>query len=343
MWHLKHPSIDDLNKYNNLLLPSLMASIDGSNNQPIKNTLLPTMQDGSKDDSILKRLLNATPKELYMLTNQLMNILVAGYNDAEFESYLEAKNTRTINRNPQQVSLYNKYDSILTDLSDIFDYKQKISSNKSRAYTISGIKGRNSCTYCNRQYTQTIVRNGGANNDNRIARPQFDHWFSKELFPLMSLSFFNLIPSCSICNSSAKGNAIFRFNTHVHPYIQTKTNPDFNFSYKAKTNGKWEVDIENATDLRENNMIDDFHLREVYKYHSDLELKDILDFSYANNETYLNTLLNQIMMKFPQKSKEDIYRMFFGTELKEDKFLDRPISKLKFDILKKLGITDIFD
>lgn len=341
MWHLKHPRINDLNTYENLLLQPLIDSIDVFNNQLIKNTLIPTMQDGSRDDSILKKLLSSTPTDLYRLNNQLMSNLVVGYNDMEFEDYLDAKRAR--NRNPQQESIYNKYYTILMNLSAIFNYDAKISNSKAKAYAISEIKGRNSCTYCNRQYTQTIIRNGGTNNDNRIARPQFDHWFSKELFPLMSLSFFNLIPSCSICNSSAKGSAIFRFNTHIHPYLQTKPNPDFNFSYKAKANGKWEIEIENTVDLREKNMIDDFHLGEVYKYHSELELKDILDFSYANNETYLNTLLNQVMVKFPQKSKEDIYRMFFGTELKEDKFLDRPMSKLKFDILKKIGIIDFFD
>ena len=340
MWKLKQPTSGQLDKYKKKLLSPLKGSVNNTGNLLIKNTLLPMRQDGSEDESILIRLLTNSPKELYLLNNQLMNALIPNYDDTEFEDYIKAKAAK--NKSPQQESLYKKYHDPLANLSEIFNYKKKISKQKPRSYMISQMKGRNSCTYCNRQYTQTIIRNGGTNDDNRIARPELDHWFSQKLFPLMSLSFFNLIPSCSICNSTAKGNSIFRFSTHIHPYLQTVSNPKFNFTYKIGINQKWEIDIENDTDLREKNMIDDFYLKEVYKFHSELELKDILDFSYGNNETYLETLFNQILKKFPMKTKEDVYRMLLGTEFHEDNFLDRPMSKFKYDILKKLRVINNF-
>ena len=35
---------------------------------------------------------------------------------------------------------------------------------------------------------------------------------------------------------------------------------------------------------------------------------------------------------------EEVYRMLFGTELNQDKFLDRPLSKMKHDILHDMGV-----
>ena len=336
MWHLNYPAPDDLKKYKQRLLNPLKDSIRSATNLGIRNTLLPINSNGTEDDSSLIGLLTFKPQELYRLNNDLISSLINGYNDTEFEAYLIAKGKQDCDQEP----LYIKYHDMLESLLNIFNYEKKISKNKSRSYMIARMKGRDSCTYCNRQYTQTIVRDGGTNDDNRIARPQLDHWFSQELFPLMSLSFFNLIPSCSICNSTAKGNAIFRFHTHIHPYFRAKSNPDFYFNYKAGFNGEWEIEIENDADVQEQNMVDAFHLREVYKYHSKLELKDILDFSLGNNDTYLDTLLNQTLIKFPHKTKEDIYCMFFGTKLHEEDFLDRPMSKFKYDILKKVGVID---
>lgn len=331
MWSLKYPSSDELTEYKNRLIKSLIHSVSSCGNQLIKNTLLPSRPDGTKEDSLLISLLTYKPQELYNLNNQLMCTLILHYDDSEFDAYLRANAAD---------SLYLKYHNILKSLSDIFNYKDKISENKSRSYMIAQMKGHDSCTYCNRQYTQTIVRDGGKNDGNRIARPQLDHWFSQQLFPLMSLSFFNLIPSCSLCNSTAKGNAIFRFQTHIHPYLKTDPTLGFNFNYRAGVNNKWELFIENDTDIREKNMIDAFHLREVYAYHSQLELKDIMDFAYGHNETYLDTLFNQILIKFPNKTKEDIYCMFFGAKMHEKDFLDRPMSKLKCDILEKVGVMD---
>ena len=46
------------------------------------------------------------------------------------------------------------------------------------------------CTYCNRNYTLDFKN---LNN----SRAQLDHWFPKESFPILALSFYNLIPSCS--------------------------------------------------------------------------------------------------------------------------------------------------
>lgn len=48
---------------------------------------------------------------------------------------------------------------------------------------------------------------------------QLDHFFSQTDFPLLSLSMYNLVPSCSTCNSLNKGQIEFSDIYHRNPYI----------------------------------------------------------------------------------------------------------------------------
>ncbi|MFY0254214.1 hypothetical protein ACDQ55_09700 [Chitinophaga sp. 30R24] len=52
----------------------------------------------------------------------------------------------------------------------------------------------------------------------RVVRPDFDHFFPKNQYPLLSLSFYNLIPSCSICNRTVKNQAKVIYGQYIHPY-----------------------------------------------------------------------------------------------------------------------------
>ena len=100
---------------------------------------------------------------------------------------------------------------------------------------------------------------------------------------------------------------------------------------------KYEVSIENLTDTKEINMVEAFKLKEAYRYHGDWEVKDILQYNYQYSDTYLKTLL-QGLLKHYTLSEADIYRMLFGTELEAFNNLNRPLSKLKRDILIEIGI-----
>ena len=52
------------------------------------------------------------------------------------------------------------------------------------------------CPYCNRQYITSFYK-----NDRKVTTADIDHYFPKKQYPLLSMYFFNLIPSCSVCNS----------------------------------------------------------------------------------------------------------------------------------------------
>ena len=175
-------------------------------------------------------------------------------------------------------------------------------------------------------------------------KPQFDHWFAHAQYPLLGLSFYNLIPSCSICNSSAKGTTTFSLDKHIHPYTTNDCNPDFQFipvlKYdKEADEVKWSVKLKRSEKSKEDNTIKALFLDELYAEHGPLEVKDIMDFAIKNNPTYLKTLFNKVCEELKEDySQSDVYRMLFGIEAELDKTLERPLTKLKRDILKLEGI-----
>jgi hypothetical protein len=121
-------------------------------------------------------------------------------------------------------------------LAEAFDYK-RFTSNYSGygAYRFTQNLNVNVCPYCNRQYTFTLDKKSGR------TRPELDHFLDKATHPYFGLSFFNLIPSCHICNSNLKGSKAFTNDTYLNPYT-TCFNDVLNFSIDIKAvdfiNGK---------------------------------------------------------------------------------------------------------
>ncbi len=354
MWKLTPASKELKNWYASEMLDGLYRRIKKSNSKKhpdidnrIREILIPKNHKGKDDLSILRRLLTDKPKSLYKLCDSLMKKIIDGYDDSEFNNYLIAKKKK---KNKNDNEIYSKYHDVLNRLLRMFDYQGQISRNKSRAYKLTSEQGRNTCTYCNRQYTFTVIEKKSKNNSSKtgkdsdkIVRPELDHWFSKELYPLMSLSIHNLIPSCSMCNgSSAKGNKIFSLNTYIHPYLSsTPDEPQFKFKhklYKDEDNHECcDVMIDEVPNKKVENMLNAFNLRKIYKYHGELEVRDILLFKYKNPSAHLKYLLDDLLKGY-KLNEESVYRMLFGTELVAKNDLNRPLSKLKRDILKQIGL-----
>lgn len=299
MWYLEKPSEKDLNAYKALLYDKIQKKIEKKIEKDSCFKIL------LEEDNI-EKLLISEPKELYELNKDLMKEITGYYPDDPVE--------------------YKGNDKV-KKLQEIFNYNTLISGNKDNSYKIAEIKGRNTCTYCNRQYTITLKEDGEF-----ITRPQFDHWFPKSVFPLLALSFYNLIPSCSICNSSAKGEQIFSFEELIHPYKRSSPETDFRFSYLPDGKGGWKIDLYNLKGV-EKDTFEVFKLRDIYNYHYKLEAKDLLDLAIKNNGTYIEWLLNDMKEKEIAPSYEEAYRLLFGTEYDIKKILDRPFSKLKRDLL----------
>ena len=228
-------------------------------------------------------------------------------------------------------------------LRKVFDYDTFISKDVDFSYSLSHVKKTNACPYCNRQYTLTIEKKTRAGEVvDHIAKPHFDHWFAKTTFPLLALSFYNLVPSCSVCNSSIKGSTLMQISNHVHPYCQERGyEPSFKFRVLFTGDKDFELYTTKSAIAAEEQMKDDFFLEDAYKYHEQLEVADLVNLYREHEETYLKKWMKATLRDLlPTKSVSEIIRMVFGAEITAAHLNDRPMSKLKKDLLEQFHIID---
>lgn len=185
------------------------------------------------------------------------------------------------------------------------------------------------CPYCNRSYTFTI------NKNNKKIRPEFDHFYPKDTYPFLALSFYNLIPSCPICNHTKKTKEI-----EIHPYIE-----GFGDSCKFKIDKiencllnddyeKWEIHFDN-TDTKFNNNIDIFALKELYNEHKDFVSEIVFKARAYNSDVY-----DSIIKTFEEQglTEKEMKLIIFGTYTEVEEIGLRPLSKISKDIIEQIGI-----
>ncbi len=79
-----------------------------------------------------------------------------------------------------------------------------------------------------------------------------------------------------------------------------------------------------------------FELEEIYKAHED-EIEDLRSIRDTYSESYIEMLEKQVLSGVVL-NREEVYRLAFGVHFNESKFSQRPLSKMKRDILIELGI-----
>jgi len=204
------------------------------------------------------------------------------------------------------------------------------------AYDLASKLQVNVCPYCNLNATYTMVTQHGK----KITRPEFDHFYDKDSNPILALSFYNLIPSCHICNSTLKGTEKFTIESHLNPYSD-------NFDKEAK----FRLKIENSTfyhsvkgfavaleskDERAKNNIKSFELNILYQNHKDIVL-ELIQKEAIYNESYLDELLTQYEGTL-FKNREDLQRLISGGYVSDEEIGKRPLSKLVRDVSEELGL-----
>ncbi len=229
-----------------------------------------------------------------------------------------------------------------------FSGYKKFSSKNTKSYNAYDLSTKldvNVCPYCNRNYIHTVK----SVND-KSTRPQFDHFICKKKHPIFAMSFYNLIPSCSICNSSIKGQSKFYYETHIHPYFD-----DFNKIKKFTIDKKllslinkedeFNIIFENkdgntaSEETKANNHIKDFALEALYNSHKDKVL-ELVDVSRAYNEASFENLVNEFA-KSTQifKNTNDVKRLMLCHHIEDENIDKRPLNKLVKDISEELGLV----
>lgn len=250
--------------------------------------------------------------------------------------YAAYRNVRLSYRNPKGRIISSQV------LPLLFHYKQfrKYRRTVYNGFTLSSELGVECCPYCNRHYTSThstfFVNNGNAGAEKRVF-PEFDHFFCQTDHAVLGVSFYNLIPSCTICNTHYKNNR--DSSSLFHPYT-LHSDETFKFQgfprdveslYGAGTEislgFKYECSAQMELSLRNSHVF--FGIKDIYdKCHGDL-IRDIIYKKLAFGRRYMDELCRTYGISF-----EDSYRIVFETHFEDENMNMRPFSKLKKDIFE---------
>ncbi|QXP59388.1 hypothetical protein [Olleya sp. HaHaR_3_96] len=244
-----------------------------------------------------------------------------------YEEYINTKKELKSKFKPNKVHCFFK------DLASVLNYSILSNDKDYNSYTLTSNLGIRSCVYCNRTYTITQRKRKDV-KDGRLMSPQLDHWFPQSKFPLLEISFHNLIPSCEICNSRVKSDKLFTLEDYFHPYQDENVSIDFGYRYSFMKK-RYQFYFKNPSDAKILRTCKEMFIDQMYDGHSE-ELEDLITLRKEYSETYLDSLKSN----FPDANLSDelIYLLAFGTELYEKDFHKRPLSKFKRDILIDLEV-----
>lgn len=188
------------------------------------------------------------------------------------------------------------------------------------------------CPYCNRNYIYTTTKN-------KEIKPEIDHFYPKSKYPILGLSYFNLIPSCKSCNGfgAKEENDPIDFSL-INPYLLNYDN--FKLSHKINNiaiinplSGKSDVEVFFKKSIPGH--LEVFNLKELYELHHDHAIELIIKKRLKYSKKYRDYLSSYKGLQF---SKSEIDRMILGNYALEKEQHKRPLSKLYQDIGKELGL-----
>ena len=185
------------------------------------------------------------------------------------------------------------------------------------------------CPYCNRNFVNSTYKR---------TMCDLDHFYDKETYPILAVSFHNLVPVCHACNHAKASNAI-SYSPHNMKF-STDDLLSFDFFITGMDclydNKQIGIEIDDSREFKSN--VKELKLREVYQIHSDI-VQECIKKAIMFNPEYLTDLFNTYNGLF--ESEEELYRIVFGNFMEESSYGKRPLSKLKKDILSNL-LVDIY-
>ena len=292
----------------------------------------PTIKASLKKEDGIRDLLNKKKEKIREEYNAKIK--------QERAKYLEFKRNTNIK---VQIQNENEIEEKEFDLIDLLCYDKLNSGDKNWNANILREKLNVAvCPYCNRQYIL-----GAKNIDGGwVTSAQLDHFLPKNFNPLLSCSFFNLIPSCYCCN-----------------HIKSDFDGEPLYPYKEGFNNdaKFYVDFEDGIDIKDLNLEDDvmvdidtksarppqkdkiemsiviFRLRELYKMHQH-EIKNLLHRIKSTRELrdreFADLYFGRGYDDLNPSEKKELTNFLLGLPiLLSDE--DFPLKKLKKDIIEQ--------
>ena len=215
---------------------------------------------------------------------------------------------------------FKQYKDIFEDL-----YEKQLSGNeKLKKQFFNLFENINVCPYCNRNFINPIYKKHSLGGDNKNQSPDIEHFFPKSIYPFLSLSISNLLPSCAFCNKIKSDVDTFQ-NNCLSPY-EIKDS-DFRFDFSLELNQVKKVKLISKTDCKNSEIL---HLESLYnevhsKYINDM-FDGVLKYTKRNKE-FLDTF--KILT-------EDDYKKLFRNYYKEEDFNKQPLSKMTKDLYNQI-------
>jgi len=278
------------------------------------------------DNALLKKILSGKPVDLLIQSE-------------DYNNRLKKYTTKNpLNQVKRLISFFLDYDE--------FSKKNSIYTPAWGAYELTNELGIRSCLYCNRNYVLTVIQK------TKIIRPELDHFFPKSIHPVLALSFYNLIPSCHICNSNLKGKVNFNLDDFFHPYLASFDEEGIKFTYKPLNPKAFfgdprniDIKIDRLNIRRLNNQIEGniklFKLDEVYNEHLDI-VASLQLLQLKTNKKKITDIYNKILVDSTGKkyamSEQEIYELAVRNHFSSDDFNKKPMAKFERDIAEEIGL-----
>ncbi len=295
----------------------------------LKSAYLTTFK-GFKVDVYLVRLGKKTDsRNRYKIRKEIVEIYnnnwISSIIDKHEQYYLNAENFKELIN-----EIENNLDKVNLWLSKFIDYKFLDAKLRHKIISSTGISV---CPYCNRQYISKYEVEGSEKTT-----ADLDHFYPKKKFQLFSLSIYNFIPACQICNQRFKktkiNNLLYPFEEGFNDYarfFRDFTRLESNYLTLIGLDEHYDLNISLPTDIGKRvkiqNNIEVFKIKELYE-NNKRDVNLLINRKYIYSDEYISMLQE----KFGFLENVSIDEFLYGYDFGDDDNLDRPLSKLIHDI-----------
>ncbi|HAJ5584223.1 hypothetical protein ACQ95F_23195 [Escherichia coli] len=227
---------------------------------------------------ILEDILNThfSPQKLSSLRDKILNLI-------------SIKNGGPLKENTIKL-----FPSWVKNISEIFKYSL---IDRETAYQLNSFLDISICPYCNSEEIEQVEDHTGTSY-----RPAFDHFIPKYKYPLISFSLFNLIPSCTKCNSTYKKSLDPIMTPFSNPFLEGVNDTQlFDFNY--------DIDY-----IYRDGQIDDDHIQIILK-----KQKNNIDENMAKL-----SIENRYNSRIRKKAVRLIAKRAFDLKAYEENFIIEP-------------------
>jgi len=238
-----------------------------------------------------------------------------------------------------------------TSFSKVFNYEWFRDHNKmcNEWFGLLKIKV---CPYCNRSFL-SATKSHNQNVDEKVLYFDIDHFFPKERYPWLALSFFNLIPSCTLCNQRIKGKKELKYGVHIHPYVDDMDKLlKFHIPVDSLDIFLSDVPIkleivprppytdQSSDYIRAKNTYLFFNLNNLYNTHLDY-VREILQKDIVYSPSYIKQLYTDYGSDGADifSSKSDMMKMLMGNYVLSEHIHERPLAKLTKDLMEDFSLN----